>query len=66
MLEGKSSRNFRKQKKTAQDAWGKEVQTQAKKGIARLRRRLEADGAAEALRSFVRAAIAQSPGEKDQ
>ncbi len=64
MLKSKSSRNFRKQKKTPDDAWGKEVQARAKKAISRLSRRLERDGEAEALRSFIRAAIGQEDAEK--
>lgn len=66
MLNDKSKPPFRKVKKTVDDARGREVQARTRKRIHRLKKRLEADGAAEALRSFIRAAIAQSPGEKDQ
>lgn len=62
MFEGKSKSSFRKVK-TADDLRGKEVQARTRKRVQKLKKRLEADGVAEALRSFVRAAIAQTQEE---
>lgn len=55
-----NSRTPRWKIKREQERQGKKVQARAKKRIQRLKKRLEADGVAEALRSFVRAAIAQA------
>lgn len=58
-----NSRTPRWKIKREQERQGKKVQARTKKRIQRLKKRLEADGAAEALRSFIRAAIAQATGE---
>lgn len=65
MFDGKSKSSFRKVK-TADDRRGKIVQARTRKRVQKLKKRLEADGVAEALRSFVRAAIAQSQGEAEK
>lgn len=58
-MQEKRSRHSRKQQIHSDQA--REIRARSKKRIRKLKRRLEADGVAEALRSFVRAAIAQEP-----
>ena len=64
MLKTDPTSKFGKQEIKRHNASGRLSQAQARKSIQRFRRRLERDGEAEALRSFIRAAIGQEDAEK--